>query len=319
MAGATALTLGAAALLLGSGAALAATPAQTMAPPGPQTVLRICLDKDNPLNSVKHGKTESGFDLAMAKAVAAEMHRSLAVTWFENEPDEDSVLSQQVDALLSDGRCDLVGGYALTRDGLGEPSAKTSRLPDYDGAKRADRFRQVTLGVLVPSHPYRLEPFTVVLGPKVPARPVTKLSDLGDLKIGSEDGTLSGTIMMLYGGGRLVSQTIHVVPNHGILDGLADGKYQAVLIELSRFDAYRLAHPDSHLKATGYYHSIAFNIGFVGLQRDEALIKSVNRVVDDLMASGKAKALAEQEHLTYVAPRMPAVMGKIPLTAYTGD
>ena len=72
----------------------------------------------------------------------------------------------EANALLSDGRCQLVGGYALTEDSLVIPGAKTAKLPDFDGATRDDRRRRVPLGVLAPSQPYIYSPLTVVLAPR---------------------------------------------------------------------------------------------------------------------------------------------------------
>ena len=43
----------------------------------------------------------------------------------------------EANALLSDGRCSLVGSYTFTKDALVVPGAKTAKLPGFEGATRA--------------------------------------------------------------------------------------------------------------------------------------------------------------------------------------
>ena len=116
--------------------------------------LKICLDEDRPPLSVHHrGKPDAGFDVLLAQALAERLGRKLAIQWFESKLDEDSSPQLEANALLSDGRCALIGGYALTQDSLVAPGMKTARLPDFAGATRDDRRRRVALGVLAPSRP----------------------------------------------------------------------------------------------------------------------------------------------------------------------
>ena len=130
-------------------------------------LLKVCLDENLPPLSVHHrGKPDSGFDVALAQAIAERLGRPLKIQWFESKLDEDSSPALEANALLSDGRCSLVGGYALTKDSLVVPGVKTAKLPDFEGATRADRRRRVPLGVLAPSQPYIYSPLTVVAWPK---------------------------------------------------------------------------------------------------------------------------------------------------------
>ena len=157
-------------------AALLAAPATTAWAADP---LSVCLDEDRPPLSVHHrGKPDAGFDVLLAQAIADRLGRPLRIQWFESKLDEDSSPQLEANALLSDGRCSLVGGYAMTMDSLVVPGMKTARLPDFTGATRDDRRRRVALGVLAPSRPYVYSPMTVVLGPKARGR---KINDIGDL------------------------------------------------------------------------------------------------------------------------------------------
>ena len=104
--------------------------------------LKVCLNEDLPPLSVHHrGKPGAGFDVALAEAVAKELGRPLAIQWFESKLDEDSSPALEANALLSDGRCALIGSYALTKDSLVVPGVKTAKLPDFDGATRDDQSR----------------------------------------------------------------------------------------------------------------------------------------------------------------------------------
>src|SRR4030081_76782 len=128
-------------------------------------VLSVCLDEDLPPLSAHHrGMPDSGFAVARAGAAAGRLGRPLKIQWFESKLDEDSSPALEANALLSDGRCSLVGSYVLTKDSLVVPGVKTAKMPDFDGATRDDRRRRIPLGVLVPSQAYLYSPLTVVLG-----------------------------------------------------------------------------------------------------------------------------------------------------------
>ena len=100
-------------------------------------MLKVCLDEDLPPLSAHHrGAPDSGFDVALAEAIALRLGRPLKIQWFESKLDEDSSPALEANALLSDGRCSLVGSYALTKDSLVVPGIKTAKLPDFEGATR---------------------------------------------------------------------------------------------------------------------------------------------------------------------------------------
>jgi ABC-type amino acid transport substrate-binding protein len=273
--------------------------------------LKVCLDEDLPPLSVHHrGTPDSGFDVALAQAVAQKLGRPLKIQWFESKLDEDSSPALEANALLSDGRCSLLGGYALTRDSLVVPGVKTAKLPDFQGATRDDRRRRVPLGVLAPSQPYVYSPLTVVLGAKARDRRITGVGDLASLRIGIESGTLADAILMTFGDGRLIDDITHVVPGRAeLLGALERGDFDATLLDLRRFDAYRAAHPDTKLAASGYYYPIGANRGYVGLASDPALLVAVNQALSDLQGAGTIAELGRAAGLTYLTPREPAILG----------
>ncbi|MGJ4946331.1 substrate-binding periplasmic protein [Bradyrhizobium sp. HKCCYLS1011] len=290
----------AAALVLATTAAHAADPA-----------LRVCLDEDLPPLSVHHrGKPGSGFDLALAQAVADRLGRPLEIQWFESKLDEDSSPALEANALLSDGRCGLVGSYALTQDALVVPGVKTAKLPDFDGATREDRRRRVALGVLRPSKPYMFSSLTVVLGPDAKQRPIAGIGDLAGLRIAIESGTLADAILMTFDKGRLIDNITHLVPGRDDLLGeLEQGRFDATLLDIRRFDAYRAAHADTRLMGSGYLYPIGANRGYVGLAGNPELLAAVDGALTELQASGTLAELGRAAGLTYLPPREPAILG----------
>jgi ABC-type amino acid transport substrate-binding protein len=274
-------------------------------------VLKVCLDENlPPLSAHRRGAPDSGFDLALAQAVAQRLGRSLDVQWFGSKLDEDSSPSLEANALLSDGRCSLVGSYALTKDSLVVPGIKTAKLPDFEGATGPDHRRRVPLGVLVPSAPYLYSPLTIVLGPKGRDRRITGVGDLAGLRVGIESGTLADAILMTFDNGRLIDDITHLVPGRDDLLGTLDrGELDATLLDLRRFDAYRAAHPDTKLTGSGYFYPIGVNRGYVGLASNPALLVEVSKALADLQGAGITAKLGEAAGLTFLPPREPAIMG----------
>jgi ABC-type amino acid transport substrate-binding protein len=275
--------------------------------------LKVCLDENRPPLSAHHkSKPDSGFDVLLAQAVADRIGRPLKIQWFESRLDEDSSPQLEANALLSDGRCSLVGGYALTTDSLVKPGMKTARLPDFAGATRDDRRRRVALGELAPSRPYVYSPMTVVLGPKAQGRKIGDISDLAGLRLAIESGSLGDAILMTFDKGRLIDSITHLVPGRDdLLGALQRGDYDATLIDLGRFDAHRAAQPDTAITASGYYYPIGANRGYVGLTGDAALIDAINKVLTALAAEGKIAEFGKQAGLTYLPPREPAILGDV--------
>jgi ABC-type amino acid transport substrate-binding protein len=273
--------------------------------------LKICLDANlPPLSAHLRGTPDSGFDVALAQAVAAKLGRPLRIQWFESKLDEDSSPALEANALLSDGRCALVGSYALTRDSLAAPGIKTAKLPDFDGATGPDHRRRVPLGTLEPSRPYVYSPLTVILGPEARDRRVAGVGDLKGLRIGIESGTLADAILMTFDHGALIDDITHLVPGRDdLLASLDRGDLDATLLDSRRFDAYRAGHPETKLVASGYFYPIGVNRGYVGLAGEPALIAKVDGALAELERSGTVAALAEATGLTYLPPREPAVLG----------
>ncbi len=281
-------------------------------------MLRVCLDK-KASSALRPSSKADGFDLGVAQAVARHLGRAVSVQWFETETDRDNNPAAQVNALLSEERCQLVGGLPLFADAIGDPPSERSRLPGFDGAKPEDRRRWVRLSKLVASRGYRFDPLVVVLGPGMDRSAIGSLHELKVARLGVEEGTLADAILMMYDGGLLVSRIEHIAPGRGLFDRMEQGDYNATLVELHRFDEHRARHPDTELSSSGHFHSIGFNIGFVGLESDTPLIVEVNAAIGEMLAQNQFPAITQAAGLTYVPPRAPDILAAIPSAALRGD
>lgn len=278
---------------------------------------RVCLQAEDPPLSSR--ETGTGFDVSLSRLIADRLGRPLAIQWFTTRRDPDSNPPREANALLSDGRCELVAGYPLMADALGQPRAETGKLPPFEGRKPEDRRRLVKLGELVPTRPYRSDALTVVLSPGRADRQVKRLADIADLSLGVESHSLADLIATSYEQGRLTDHVVHSPDSRSLFEQLQAGSLDAALVDLHEFDAWRQQHPETGLAASGYTHSIGFNIGFVGLAANRALIARVDAILSDLTSHGTLSTMAEANGVTYLPTRSPEIAPRIPLAAFAGD
>jgi len=69
--------------------------------------------------------------------------------------------------------------------------------------------------------------------------------------------------------------------------------------------AHVAGHPDTRLKPSGYYHTIGFNFGIVGLTRNAPLLDQVDDAIAALVGSGELAAIAQATRVTFLPPREP--------------
>ena len=304
-------------LILAAFTSLAGTPSRAE-DDNKGTALRICLNEELPPFSVRDKQGGAGFDVLVAQALAKRLGRPLAVQWYESKLDEDASSTIEANALLSNGRCDLVAGYPLVKDSLGKPALETGRLPDFAGARPADRRRRVALGTLMPTMPYHFAGLTVVLAGKAKERRIASLADLEGLDLVIEAGTLGDAILMTFERGHFVTKISHVVPGRGeLFSRLEAGEADATLIPVHRFDAYLIEHPDSKLATSGYYVPVGFNMGFVGLVSGSQIIEQANGAIEAMLREGELAALAPLAHMTYLSPRQPYILDHFTMSDLT--
>jgi ABC-type amino acid transport substrate-binding protein len=270
--------------------------------------LKVCVAKDDsPL---------SRLDVALGEAVARDMGRPLQVVFFESEYEADKNLAQEVNALLSSEVCELASGFPLFASDLGAPARPTARTPDYDGAQPRRLRPFVELKALAGSKPYYAMAMGVVT--RDPGISVEKLADLQTRKVGAVSGTLAGSALMLYRNGLLQGSLVTLMQRENALAALAAGRFDATLVALSSFDAYRRAHPEARLYRAKFVHPLRINLGFVAVQ-DAPALAVTSRVIQRATASGELASWAEAAGVTWIAPQPPDVNPPFNLFSLRGE
>ena len=286
---------------------------------GDNAKLTVCLQANDPPLSLRGDGAPSGFDVALARAIADRMGRDLHVQWFVSKDDPDTNLVKDTNALLSDGRCQIMAEYPMLESTLRRGPSASAKLPPFDGATSDDRRRWINTNDLIATRPYRADAMTIVLREPAAKNPVRRLADLDGMKIGVQLATLADAIAMRYDNGKLIETIVHMPDADGLLDGLNSGRIDAAFVNLHAFDAWRTRHGSSGLAASGYVHSLTFNMGYVGIVANESLIRQVDAVVAELMAQDAISAMAGRAGLTFLPPRSPAVGSAIRPDALLGD
>jgi ABC-type amino acid transport substrate-binding protein len=272
--------------------------------------LKVCVNQDDAPHSFKAGRGQSaqtgGYDLKLLQIIAQRLNLPLKLTWFSADFEKEVSVAAETAALLGSGACDLVAGQPLYAPTLAAPNMEFAKAPDYDGAPPKRQRPFVKVEALAASTPYRASAFGVVVRDASSA-PIASLADLKGKRIAIGAGTMPGGIIALYRNGLLQKDMVSLSPGQNPLEALAEGRADATLIELHRFDAYKLKNPQTTLTALAWRHRIQFNFGFVALQSRRDLIAQINPLIGLLAQSGELAALAQGTGLTYLPPLEPAV------------
>ncbi len=291
----TALAALLAGLFVASGGAVAAEP------------VTVCLNKDNqPFSSVKDGK-ESGFDVELARAVAKRLNRPLEIRWYQKERRSRVPVSLKTSVLLASGVCQLVGGFPLVQSSLERPAGgEETTLPPVDGLPDEKRANPVKGAQLLASQPYHFAGVTPVLGPKVQGE-IKSLDALQPYRIGNRPASIGDLIAMAYKQGLLLKNVSHVDARDEPFDAMVRGDFDVTLVEAHKFDAFRAENPQTTLRASGLALPVGFNLGFVTIGQNAALLKEVDAAIADVVKGGDAARAASAANLTWSAPQQPAV------------
>ena len=273
----------------------------------PPTPLKVCVAEDNPPLSFKEKKALRGFDVLVSKAIAEAAGRPLELVPFETELEMDKTLATEVNALLSSGACELASGYALFESDLGAPGRPTARVPDYPGAPPRRQRPFVPLGRIAATKPYYAAAMGVVT--RDPALKVEFLADLQERKLGAVSGTMAGSALVLYRGGLLVKNIVTLTQQEDLLAELEQGRFDATLTPLGRYDAYRLRHPETKLVRAKYLHPLRINLGFVGLESNPDIVGIATREIERAVANGDLAKWAADSGVSWIAPQPPDVQG----------
>ena len=93
--------------------------------------LTVCLQSNEPPLSFRRDEKPAGFDVALSRIIAERLGRDLRIQWFVSRDDPDANPTKEANALLSDGRCQLVAEFPLATDTLARsafPDGKTAAV-----------------------------------------------------------------------------------------------------------------------------------------------------------------------------------------------
>lgn len=291
-------------------AVAAAGPSMGQAGPAP---LVVCVAADNPPLSYRRDGTLRGLDLRIAQAAAQALGRPLEVLPFESAYDKDSTLAQDVAALLSAGMCEAVSGFPLLAGDIGVVPRPNARTPDTPGAPRRRDRPFIPLQPLVAGKAYLGAALGLVLSDKVAAEQ-PGLRSLADFaarpeagRLGSVAGSMASAVSLMWRFGALRGRSVSFEVREDPFDALAAGRAGAVLAPLARFDGWRVRHPQSPLRATGWRRPLGINLGFVSLAPAQAVREAIDGVVDQTLADGRLAAWAAEEGVSWTPPIAPDV------------
>lgn len=273
-----------------------------------ESALTVCLNKDNAPFSFSKGDAEGGFDYLLAQAVARELNKTLVVRWYEKERRSRVPVSVKTSVMVNAGICQLVGGYPLIQSSLErEAGADATNLPPITGLPPERREEIIKGSALMPGPAYYFAGITPVFGAHVPPVVLAGLDDLRAYKIGNRPSSIGDLISMAYKKGMLIPNVTHVDARTEPLEALERAEVDVTFTEAYKFDAYRVAHPQSGLRASGLMLPVGFNLGFVSTDANKDLLAEVGRVVARLLENGALHKAARDAGLTYIGPASPAV------------
>jgi ABC-type amino acid transport substrate-binding protein len=279
--------------------------------------LRICIAEDNPPLSYRVKKEARGLDAHIAAAIAKAADRPLKIVLFETENDRDRNAVHEVNALLSNDVCSLASSFSLFAPDLEAPSRATARVPDHEGAPPRRQRPFIPLQQLIASRAYHASVMGVVVAD--PSLTVKTLADLQQQRIGVTVGTVAGTALARYRGGILISGLRSISQRDNVFVVLEGGSLDAVLAPINKWDAYRIANPQTKLRASDYVHPFRMHLGFAGLASNPALIKHASDAIAQSLANGDLQRWAIASGTTWVRPTGDEIRTSFRVADLLGD
>ena len=278
----------------------------------------VCMAEDSaPLSFKDKARQPQGFDVRVAQMISASLGRPLRIVMFESKFEMESTLSQEVNALLASGVCDVASGFPLIETDLGAPSRATARVPDYPGARRRPDRAWVPLVPIAATQAYHVSTLSVVTRASV--GDVNRLDALRGLRLGATAGSLAGTILSTYKNGLLRANVASLSRDANVFAELEGDRIDAALTATNLFDAWKIDHVSSTLKRSNYVHPLKINIGFVVRADAKELLAAMNVALTRAFNDGTMQRLANDAVTTWIAPAEPNVRGAIGIADVLGQ
>jgi ABC-type amino acid transport substrate-binding protein len=274
--------------------------------------LRICIAEGNPPLSYKVKNEARGLDVQVAEAIAAATKRPLKPVLFEIENDRDRNSVHEINAMLSANVCELAGSFALFASDLVAPSRETARVPDHEGAPPRRQRPYIALQPLAATRAYHASALGVIV--RDPALNVATLADLQQQRVGVTAGTVAGTAIARYRNGVLIAGMRSIAQREDIFAVLEAGTVDAVLAPVNKWDAHRIANPQTKLRASSYVHPFRMHLGFVALASNTALVATANEAIGRSLQNGDLQRWADATGTTWIRPAGEEVRSSFRIT-----
>ena len=272
--------------------------------------LTVCLARNAGAVSGRRASGGTGFDYRLSEALADRLGLDLAVEWFESEPGEESDPVHETYAMLAYGLCDMVPSHPHYRRAVGAAPTEKAALPrwkdmpteiDAETHRRVDKhLPHVTLEPIAVSDPYMRTGIGLVYRDGDP-EPLG-LDDIAPRRFALQQGTLTGAIAQAQAP-ELAAHSVMFNPGGEFLWQIEKGHADVAIVDVAAFDSHLKHNPISTLRLANWRHAIGLDIGIAVLDRQQPLLHALNAALSVMHASGALPTLADEEGLTYHAPR----------------
>jgi len=262
--------------------------------------LVVCLEEQ----SLPYSSRDGGTDNDIALAVADSLGLPLVIHWYQTDAGDEGNPALLVNALLSDGQCELAGGFALTQNNFADPGQQQFSIPGADGERRG-----VALQPLAPSLAYHAQAFALIWpGTQQRGTPVD-LDDLHGLSILVEENSVADLLLMAHRNGDLRSSIRHLKSGGDhLFSQLSSGKHDGGWVAQHRFEQWHKNHADTKLQLSGFTHDLTINLGFATLKSNYQLLERIDEAIEALLEDQEISLIFEHHGLSHVEPKPPQLM-----------
>ena len=278
--------------------------------------LTACLAKNGGVMSSRRARGGAGMDYEVVAALADQMGLTLAVEWFESEQEEESTPVREAYAMLAYGVCDVYPGFALYETSLDAFFGTRAALPRWDNRPQyLGREFQIDLEPISVSDPYTRMEMGVIYRAAEFDRDIQAIADMEGLRIGVEQGTLSGVLTLRQGSNKMAAEAKTFSPGADFLWHMEQGEFDAALVSIGAYDFHKKQNAVSTLTLDEYRHPIGFNLSLAMLRKNRDLLDEIDPLIHAMIDDGRMAALAEKSKFTYGTPRKPGVQRSLTMQA----
>jgi len=264
-------------------------------------VLTACLPLNGGIMSGRRQNGGAGFDYLLLEHIAKQLNLKLETIWFEAELEEENDPVRENYAMLSWPLCDVVPGHPKVAGALGNHLSDRAAPPRWVDRPDDWGHRQVLLKPVAATRAYLRIEMGIVSHSDIGLHTDTRLSELDDITLGLEQGTLAALIARRQAPSAVIAKSETHKPGPGFLWHLENKVFDAALVSIPAYDYHVQQNPISKLVLGAYRHPLGFDIGMAVLESATALRERIDEILVETEQSGTLGKLAEAAGLHYSA------------------